>query len=77
MNSLEILEAFANNPEVMAEVLHFLNDGIWDEWDCGLDLAFRMFDTEEFHVAAKSALAQAQYYFNYTDESPASYEKGE
>lgn len=54
MDSVDILKAMADDPQVVHEVLVGLGHGMLDEWDCGLEDALEMFGSKEWALAARS-----------------------
>jgi len=63
LTHIEILRAMAESPTLADMVLSYLNEGMWDEWDC--DLASALGEVglggPELQIAARSALALANY----------------
>jgi hypothetical protein len=67
MTAVEILTAMADPEQgeyrgaLVEEVLAYLDHGMRDEWDCGLDEK-EMWGPSELQIAAKSALSLAIYH---------------
>jgi len=56
MTAIEILQAFASDGELADEVLDYLNQGMWDEWDTSLGGALEHgLGPAEFAIAARTA----------------------
>lgn len=61
MNSVEILKAMGEDPQITHEVLLGLAHGTFDEWDCELDSALSMFGPPEFAIAARTGAGWLAY----------------
>lgn len=68
MTAIEILQAFSEDGELLESVLGWLNWGMHDEWDCGLQER-EMWGPEELRIAARSGLLSAKYVEGLHDES--------
>jgi hypothetical protein len=56
----EVFE-YLSDPDNMAQFLGYLEDGLWDEWDCGIDVAGANFGPKEFAIAARSAKMSTEF----------------
>jgi hypothetical protein len=60
MTAADILDAMSKDDTLAEQVLHLLNQGMWDEWDTslvgGLDMGF---GGAELRIAARTAHAIA------------------
>lgn len=54
MDSVDVLFAMGNNPQLTQEILVGLAEGTFDEWDCDLGTALDEFGPHEFAIAARS-----------------------
>lgn len=63
VDAIAILKAMSESDGLAEEVLGYLNDGMWDEWDCDLltGITNHGFGGLELQLAAKSGLSKAEF----------------
>lgn len=54
MDSVDVLFAMGDSPQLTQEILVGLAEGTFDEWDCDLGTALDTFGPYEFAIAARS-----------------------
>lgn len=60
---IQVLQAMAASDNLAENVLYYLNDGMWDEWDTDLPSGLKQgFGGQELQLAAKSGLCLAEYH---------------
>jgi hypothetical protein len=65
---IDILEWMSVNGETARLVLSYLNEGMWEEWDCDLEIASELFGDQEFKIAAQCGLSLATYHQRIAEE---------
>jgi len=64
-----ILSAMARDGKVAEEVLNYLDLGMWDEWDAGLDSRTEIgWGPDELAIAARTAMIREEYVRTHPEE---------